>query len=135
MTGIIERTVEFDAPRARVWRAITDPREIASWFGDSAELDLRPGGSGSFGWENHGTCSVRVEVVEPPARLVWRWAKDSDVDVDEGVSTSVEWVLKERADGGTILELTESGFETDDHLEENTGGWKAELAELVAFVG
>jgi uncharacterized protein YndB with AHSA1/START domain len=134
MTRVIEMRIEFDVSPERVWRALTLPEEIASWFGDTAELDLRPGGSGSFGWEDHGTCSVRVEVVEPPTRLVWRWAKDPDVDVDEGVSTSVEWVLKERADGGTLLELTESGFETDDHLEENTGGWKAELAELVAFV-
>jgi uncharacterized protein YndB with AHSA1/START domain len=134
MTRAIERTVEFDAPPARVWRAITDPFEIASWFGDSAELDLRPGGSGRFGWEKHGNFAVRVEVVDPPVKLAWRWAKDCDVDVDEGVSTSVEWVLKERADGGTVLELTESGFETDDHLEENSGGWKAELAELVQFV-
>jgi uncharacterized protein YndB with AHSA1/START domain len=42
----------FDAPRELVWRAWTDPAQIALWFGprgytvplDSVEMDVRPGG-------------------------------------------------------------------------------------------
>jgi uncharacterized protein YndB with AHSA1/START domain len=42
----------FDAPRERVWRAWTEPAEIARWWGkrgwttppDSVRMDLRPGG-------------------------------------------------------------------------------------------
>jgi len=134
LSRIIERTVEFDAPLERVWQAITDAREMAHWFGDSAELDVTPGGAGKFGWKNHGEFSVRVEAVAPPLKLAWRWAKDSDVDVDDGVSTLVEWVLTNRIDGGTVLELKETGFQEDKHFEDNTEGWQAELAELVAYV-
>lgn len=41
----------FDAPRHRVYRAWTDPRQLAAWFGPrlftktEAEVDLRPGGA------------------------------------------------------------------------------------------
>jgi uncharacterized protein YndB with AHSA1/START domain len=43
----------FDAPRERVWRAWTEPAEIARWWGkrgwstppDSVTLDVRPGGT------------------------------------------------------------------------------------------
>src|SRR4051812_17593427 len=43
----------FDAPRERVWRAWTEPAEIARWWGkrgwntpvESVELDVRPGGA------------------------------------------------------------------------------------------
>ena len=42
----------FDAPRERVWRAWTEPSEIARWWGkrgwstppESVTLDVRPGG-------------------------------------------------------------------------------------------
>ena len=46
----IERV--FDAPRELVWKAFTDPDEMAQWFGpvgyhvprESVEIDLRVGG-------------------------------------------------------------------------------------------
>jgi uncharacterized protein YndB with AHSA1/START domain len=134
MTQTIERRLEFAAPPERVWRAITDPDEIAHWFGDRAELDLRPGGAGAFSWDNHGDFAVRVELVEPPYRLSWRWAQKPGTAIEEGVSTLVEWVLMRRADGGTILELRESGFVEQGHYEGNTTGWTAELGELEALL-
>ncbi len=134
MNREITRRLEFDNSPERVWKAITDPEEIAAWFGDTAKLDLKPGGDGEFGWKNHGKFAVRVEVVEPPTRLAWRWAKDTGVAIENGPSTLVEWTLTRRQDGGTILDLRESGFEEDEHFESNTGGWKAELGELVDFL-
>ena len=72
----------FDAPRALIFRLVTDPYHLAQFLGphgvvnDIREMDVRPGGY----WENvmrfpdgsedHVT-SVFVEVVEPE-RIVWR---------------------------------------------------------------
>lgn len=130
MTRTIEKRLEFDASPERVWKAISDPAEIAQWFGDRAELDLRPGGDGRFTWEKHGSFAVRVEVVEPPKKLSWRWARNPGVAIDDGESTLVEWMLTQRPDGGTVLELRESGFAEEKHFEDNTAGWDSELAEL-----
>lgn len=130
----IKRRLEFDVSPERVWRALTDPAEISSWFGDYAELDLVPGGTGTFGWKNHGNFAVRVEIVEPPTRLAWRWAKETDTAIDNGLSTLVEWQLTRREDGGTILDLRESGFTENKHLEDNSGGWTSELGELSEFL-
>ena len=130
----IERRLTFDAPPERVWRAITEPDEIAAWFGDSAELDLRPGGDGWFNWEEHGRFAVRVEEVVANERLVWRWSRKRDTPIDEGPSTRVEWRLSPAPGGGTVLELTESGFQREADRQDNIGGWKHELAELVAHV-
>lgn len=43
----VERT--FDAPRAKVWRAVTEPKLVAQWWGrghqlDIERMDLVPGG-------------------------------------------------------------------------------------------
>ena len=40
----IERTVEIARPPAEVWAALTTAEGLASWFGDEATIELRPGG-------------------------------------------------------------------------------------------
>jgi uncharacterized protein YndB with AHSA1/START domain len=72
---------EFDAPRECVWRALTEPRHVAQWWGPRgftstiAEMDLRPGGA----WRHvmHGPDGVDYpnhsvfQEVTPPERLVY----------------------------------------------------------------
>lgn len=129
-TDSIERTLELDAPPERVWRAITEPGEIARWFGDSAELALETGGEGWFGWERHGKFAVRIELWQPPMRFAWRWAREPGLPLSETSSTLVEWELVPRDDGGTTLRLRESGFLRPEDREQNVEGWRHELADL-----
>lgn len=83
---VIIITRDFDAPRELVWKAITDPKQVAVWYGGVGftnpvcEMDLRPGGA----WHHvmqapNGTRytidSIFEEIVEPE-RLVWRTVKD-----------------------------------------------------------
>jgi uncharacterized protein YndB with AHSA1/START domain len=77
-------TVErlFDAPRALIFRLVTDPYHLAQFLGphgvvnDIREMDVRPGGY----WENimrfpdgseDRVTGVFIEAIEPE-RLVWR---------------------------------------------------------------
>jgi uncharacterized protein YndB with AHSA1/START domain len=135
MTRAIERTLELEATPEQVWKALTDPQELAGWFGDSAELEPRPGAGGWFGWASHGRFAVRVTEVDPPRRFAWRWMHEPGAAFEEAASTLVEWTLTAREDGGTTLELRESGFRTDLHRQENTEGWEQELQHLVDHLG
>lgn len=131
----IERTLVLAAPPAVVWRALTDPNELAAWFPDRVDQDgSGPGAEGSFVWESHGAFAFRVETAEPPKRLVWRWARDAGTPLDEGVTTRIEWVLESNVDGGTTLHLCESGFVRPEDREGNARGWDAELGELVELL-
>ena len=79
-----ERT--FDAPRERVWRALTDPELIPRWWGPHgttttvAEMDVRPGGH----WRFVSSAPDRDDVefygeyleVAPPGRLRWTFMFD-----------------------------------------------------------
>jgi uncharacterized protein YndB with AHSA1/START domain len=131
----VEKVLEFQASPERVWKAITDPAELSMWFGDRTELELRPGGEGFMAWNSHGSFAVRVEEVDPPQRLVWSWVHEPDVPFDAAPSTRVEWTLTPREGGGTTLHLKETGFLTDKHHQDNTGGWDEELGELVQLLG
>lgn len=131
---VVEKRMEFDAPIGKVWRAITDPAELSRWFGDEAEVDLRPGAEGAIFWEDYGRHAIRVEEVEPETRFVWSWMHETGVPFDEAASTRVEWTLTPREDGGTSLYLRESGFRTDEHYGMNDHGWDSELGELVELL-
>ncbi len=131
---VVEKTVHVQASRERVWMAITDPAELAMWFGDEAELDLRVGGDGAMTWENHGRYEMRVEEVDAPRRLVWSWVGGGGVAFDDAQTTRVEWELTTREDGGTTLYLRESGFLNDHDRGQNDHGWDEELGELVQLL-
>ena len=128
----IERTMTLDVPRDEVWAAITEPEHISKWFGKETELDLRPGGSGVFRWENVDV-HVVVEEVDPPRKFSYRW-EPSQVPIG-GPTTLVEFTLEEVPEG-TVLRLVESGFAelSPKSREDNDEGWTAELAELQEYL-
>ena len=136
----IEREIIIEASRERVWEVLTDPQHIASWFGDTAEIDLQPGGKAAFGWTEHGTHRAIVDRVDPPSLLSYRWARDTDVEPASGGSTLVEFTLTEIF-AGTLLRVVETGFaslrgseqDQDQAVQENTQGWQSELAELKEY--
>ena len=130
----IERSVELDSKVEDVWRALTDPTEVSGWFGESADFELEVGSVGWFGWEKHGRFAMRVEALDPPNRFAWRWSRDPGTEIDDGVTTLVEWTLIPRADGGTTLKLRESGFVRPEDREMNSGGWTEELQHLRAHL-
>ena len=134
MIAAIEKKLELDQSPDTVWRALTDPTEVAGWFGETAEFKAELGGEGYFGWESHGRFAMRIEEFDPPTRLVWRWGREPDKSLDETHSTLVEWTLLPREDGGTTLLLKESEFATDQSRQENDGGWQHELGELVEYL-
>jgi uncharacterized protein YndB with AHSA1/START domain len=132
----IERTVELDHPIDRVWRAVTEPDELAQWFPNkSATLDVRPGGTGELVWDIDGKefrTGVEVHEVVAPVRFVWSWGHESTNTTDP--VTTVEFLLTTREDGGTTLVVRESGFLRQQHREGNLEGWGEETAELVAYL-
>lgn len=134
----ITRTIDINAPIQRVWDALTKAELIAQWFGDAAELEAIPGGTGFFGWNAHGKFRVVVESADAPRTLVYRWAhREADADPTPENSTVVRFDLSE-IDGGTRLDLRETGFENladpQTAHAENSGGWTAELDDLVAYL-
>lgn len=141
MPDRISREVVVDASPDRVWAIVTDPRHVARWFSDEAEIDLRPGGAMLLTWHGQGTYQGRVDVVDPPRRFAFRWLRREDNDPDGGTSTLVEFIL-EREGPGTRLCVIESGFrglawaeeDKDRYAGENADGWVHELNQLRDYV-
>ncbi|HVP01552.1 MAG TPA: SRPBCC domain-containing protein [Solirubrobacteraceae bacterium] len=124
----IERETVIAAPIDVVWGVLTDPGHIATWFADTAELDLRPGGAGRLVWTGRHTAELRVEQVDPPHRFSFRWESPSGTEPVSGNSLLVEFTLI--ADGeGTRLRVVESGLRELDWSDERKSGYAEDHAE------
>jgi uncharacterized protein YndB with AHSA1/START domain len=125
----------FDAPRERVWKAWTEPAEIARWWGkrgwstppESVTLDVRPGGvfrlnsiHDEDGREMPLDTTFR-EVVEPE-RLAFGEATVTFSDLGDGrtemvfhTTVNMTEETRRRASGG----LASAFDRLTDHLEGN----------------
>ena len=137
----IEREILIDAPMESVWAIVTEPEHVGTWFSDSAQIELRPGGKATLTWEAHGSAHAQVEKVEPPHSFSFRWARPVGAEPRKGNSTLVEFTLSAKGES-TRLRVVESGFqelegseeEKAKYAEENTKGWDFELGELRDYV-
>jgi len=140
--GRIGRTIEVDAPPARVWRALTDPAELSAWFKVTIEGAIAQGNevrmtSTHAGYEGQ---RFRVWFVEltPPRRLVWQWHPgevDPAVDYSREPKTTVTFEL-EPSGRGTRVKLSETGFDEISLarrakvFNDNSQGWADVLGWL-----
>jgi len=137
----VRRTVTIAASADKVWAAVTRPELITQWFGNVAQFDrLEVGAEGEFGFEGYGRFPIRIEEVDAPHAIAYRWGNENatPTDLDEH-STVFRFTLEPLDDGAaTRLTVVESGFDNLSDpvkaMESNRGGWDSELDELVAFV-
>jgi uncharacterized protein YndB with AHSA1/START domain len=142
MENRIEKHVELKAPIARVWRALTDYREFGEWFRVALEGPFVPGqlSRGRIlhpGYE-HLTMEFVVQKIEPERLFSFTWhpyAVDPKVDYSSEPPTLVEFHL-EKAPAGTLLTVTESGFEKipahrrAEAFRMNEGGWTQQMQNI-----
>jgi uncharacterized protein YndB with AHSA1/START domain len=66
-------------PPERVWRAITDPQELAAWFPDTIEGEFGPGAEVRFPkFERMGLPAMgKVTEFDPPRLLAYTWGQST----------------------------------------------------------
>jgi uncharacterized protein YndB with AHSA1/START domain len=138
----IEKRIELQAPVSRVWRALSDYREFGKWFRVKLDGPFVPGqisrGQITYPGYEHVKWEAGVQKMEPPRLSSFTWKIDPKIDSKE-TSTLVEFRL-EKTTSGTLLSLTESGFEkipSDRRLEAfrlNDGGWTEQMKNIEKHV-
>ncbi len=145
-TDRIEKEVFLRAPRSRVWRALTDPRQFSEWFGVIVTEPFVPGarvrGSVTHPGYEHLTFDIVIEQVIPEHSFSWRWHPypiDTDRDYSIEPTTLVVFQLEDQP-GGTLLTVVESGFDQVplarrlEAYRGNDQGWTAQMAAIERYV-
>jgi uncharacterized protein YndB with AHSA1/START domain len=150
MNDSIEKQIELKAPISRVWRALTDYREFGDWFRVKLDGPFVPSqvsrGQITYPGYEHVKWEAVVQKMEHERLFSFTWPhpkslekEDYPRDYAKEPSTLVEFRLEKTA-GGTLLVLTESGFDKlpgDRGLEafrRNDGGWTEQMKNIENYV-
>ena len=151
---VITGEVFVAAPPARVFQAITDPKEMPRWWGAAGlyritewKADLRVGGKWSSDGVGADGKTFRVEgeylEIDPPRLLVHTWSHKWG----EPLQTIVRWELQpqsvhglhpggpKRSGTGTLVTIRHQGFA--GHLaaaQDHSKGWTRVLGWLGAYL-
>ena len=134
----VERSIWIDAPRERVWLAITDPAQLQTWFspGTRWRLSALEVGGRLFVPDEATGAEQYAQVIEqldPPQRLVLRSIPQPPAPVEVSVYT----LQVER--GGTRLSIAHSGYELVPEdarwsaMEQNAFGFGMMLENVKAY--
>jgi uncharacterized protein YndB with AHSA1/START domain len=146
-TDRIERTILLKAPRARVWRALSDAEEFGGWFGvDFKGQTFAAGklvrGQVTYPGYEHIAMEVLIEKMIPERLLSWRWhpaAIDPAVDYSAEPMTLVVFEIEE-GEGGVVLRVVESGLDgiplarRSTVFRLNTSGWDEQIKNIEKHV-
>lgn len=147
-TDRIERSVVISAPRARVWRALSNAEDFGTWFGANLKGQTFAPGQRARGQithcgHEHVWFDVVIERIEAPELLSYRWhpyAIDPSVDYTQEQPTLVTFTLKDAPGNATLLTVVESGFDKvppQRRLEAfrmNGRGWAVQLDNVARHV-
>jgi uncharacterized protein YndB with AHSA1/START domain len=146
MENQIEKRIELKAPVSRVWRALTDHREFGQWFRVKLEGPFVAGqesrGNITYPGHEHIVWTAVIQKMEPERLFSFTWhpyAVDPKVNYSKETPTLVEFRL-EKAGSGTLLVLTESGFDNvpaerrSEAFRRNDGGWTEQMKNIEAHV-
>lgn len=152
MSDVIEKVVVLEAPLAKVWRAVSDAKQLGTWFGAEFDAPFEVGKNvpGRIVptrmdpeiaklQEPHRGMAMTWEIVaiEPMTRFAYRW--QPGIEPGDPTTTLVEFRLEE-VPGGTKLTITESGFDKIDikrrakAFEGNSEGWAAQTKLVAKYV-
>jgi len=142
----IERV--FDAPRELVWKAFTDPDEIAKWFGpvgysvprESVEVDLRVGGHQRLtmvpddpSYPPGGTSEgVFDEIVEPEVLVVHEDLEGEMAELFGAERIDLRIELHDE-EGKTRLVVRQGPYR-DAFAGNREEGWKSSFTKLDALL-
>ena len=139
MTGLVATAeTEIDAPRSRVWRALTDPGQIRQYmFGSQVKTDWKPGSPITWKGEYEGRkYEDKGEILEVEderrLKLTHFSASSGEEDAPENYHTLV-YELEEN-DGTTRVCLTQDNNKSKEAAERSQANWEAMLAGLKQVV-
>lgn len=147
-TDRIERNILINAPRERVWRALTNAEEFGTWFGANLKGQAFAAGKRTRGQiticgHEDAMFDVVVERIQPQDVFAFHWhpyAVDPAVDYTTEQPTLVTFTLKDAPDNGTHLTVVESGFDNVpphrrmEAFRMNSRGWEGQINNIVRYV-
>ncbi|MFO0994911.1 MAG: SRPBCC family protein [Hyphomicrobiales bacterium] len=146
MTDAVVKQIELKASPARVWRALTDHEEFGAWFRVKLDGPFVKGkvstGHVTYPGYEHLKWQATIKEMQKERLFSFTWhpyAIDPKVDYSQEEPTLVAFRLEPK-NGGTLLTVTESGFDKlpkarrAEAFRMNEGGWEIQMQNIAQHV-
>lgn len=124
---VAEQAYYLSAPTARVFRALTQPGVLVTWFLSDAKLEPKKGGAFSFDWIGGYHMESTLTRYDPNKAVGFRWV---DRLADGRLAKTNVLFRIEKKGKGTLLSLEHSGFTVPEHYAECSSRWAYYLTNL-----
>jgi len=105
MNSDVTREIDLPAAPDEIWAQVAESDRLGDWLDADVELEVRPGGAGTFRFADGEVRRAMVRDVEPGRRLAFTWWPLIGADI--GHATTVTITIEPSHDG-TRLRLVES---------------------------
>jgi uncharacterized protein YndB with AHSA1/START domain len=105
MNSDVTREIDLPAAPEEIWKQVAESDRLGDWLDADVEIELRPGGAGTFRFAGGEVRRAMVRDVEPGRRLAFTWWPLTGDDVGR---TSTVTITIEPRDDGSRLRLVES---------------------------
>jgi uncharacterized protein YndB with AHSA1/START domain len=135
----VERSVSINAPRQRVWRAITDPAQLEQWYAPGCPWEipaLQVGATVKFHNTDTDIQLATIEDLEPLHRFTLRWELDP---AHPGITLLNSFLLEEE-NGNTRVTVSQAGYESlpdgmrEEQLRQDADAYTAIAESLKSYV-
>lgn len=131
------RSIDINANKEDVWKALTDAGELRRWFPTEASVTPGVGGHICWEWQSVHQWPQAIEVWKPGRRLLTRY--DSSVEDGRGGRLQLWMDFTLEGHGGrTTLRIVHSGFGPDAGFDNEfngiSRGWPVELESLRLYL-
>jgi len=131
MVDILHR-VPIKVPREAVYRAITEPDGLSSWWTSEVEAEAREGTISVFRFEaGQVQMRMRVKSLTPGRRVHWLVEEPSP---PEWKGTEVTWDLSENGGGTSVLFGHRGWTSTEQSFASINYSWGCYLLSLVKYL-
>jgi uncharacterized protein YndB with AHSA1/START domain len=96
---VIRRQIVMPVSPERLWEALTDPDQIAAWFGGRVDWELDEGGPVQFRGDDGSERSGRIQAVRPGRHLRFTWWPTGGSEGGPEGASEVSYVLQPDGDG------------------------------------
>lgn len=131
---VVKQTINLQASPSDVWKVLTDPADIKKYFfGTETESDWSVGSPVVFRGEWEGKEYIDKGTIlesEPGKKLVYDyWSSFSGIDDIPENYSKITYLLTPQADG-TLLEITQEGFVSEENRDHSDTSWKSVLENI-----
>ena len=124
---------ETGASAAAIWRALTDPQALCTWYATEAAVDARAGGRHATVSRLFGRREAQIERFDPCARLKLLYDPHADWPPLADGAVIEDFIIDERK-GQRWLRVMGSGIPADDEWAKTfvrlRTGWALAFAQL-----